>query len=265
MKNGLIIFLIILLVIIIGGLIAFLVLCLNGNINLKSGFLHWGGKKSENLIYEQTYNIDDIKLINVKQDAGDVIFENNTDNNIKVEVYGENKSDVEVSLNNGELYVNYVGENNHVWIFNFGNTYGDIKIYVPSSYAEKIKINNDAGEVKIKNLEKAEADIDCDAGNVEIDRIKNATIKCDAGNVKIDYILNKCNIKVDAGNLRINNVQLAEDSNIKASMGNVRIKNTSGIHVEGHVSMGKCRINNNNVNSSVKLYIEANMGNIEVN
>lgn len=265
MRKGLIIFLILLLVIIVGGLIAFLVLCLNGNINLKSVFIHWGGKKSENLIYEQNYNVDDIKLINVNQDAGDIIIENTEENNIKVEVYGENQNDVEVSLNNNELYINYVGENNKVWFFNFGSTYGDIKIYIPSSYSEKIKINNDAGEVIIKNLENAEADIDCDAGNVEIDRIKNAIIKCDAGNVEIDYILNKCNIKVDAGNLRINNVQLAEDSSIKASMGNVRIKNINDIHVEGHVSMGNCRINNNNTNSSIKLYIEASMGNIEVN
>lgn len=265
MRKGLIIVLISLLVIIVAGLITFLVLCLNGNIDLKNGFLHFGANKSENLIYENTYNLDDIQLINVKQNAGDIIFENINENNIRVEVYGENESDVEVSLTNNELYVNYVGNNNRVWIFNFGGTYGDVKIYVPSSYSKQIKINNDAGEVKIKNLENAEADIDCDAGNVEIDRIKNATIKCDAGNVEIDYILNKCNIKVDAGNLRINNVQLAEDSTIKANMGNVKIKNAKDTHIVGHVNLGHCRINENNRNSSVTLRIDADMGNIDVN
>ena len=56
MRNkGLIIFLIILLLIIIGTLISFLVLCLNGTIDFHNFKISFGTRKSENLIFNETY------------------------------------------------------------------------------------------------------------------------------------------------------------------------------------------------------------------
>ena len=84
MGKKLIIFLIVLLAIIIGGLITLLVLCLNGTIDIHNFRINFGGRKSENLAYSQTYDIETVNTINIKQDAGDIIFENCEENSIKV-------------------------------------------------------------------------------------------------------------------------------------------------------------------------------------
>ena len=96
MRNrGIIIFLIILLTIIIVALTSFLVLCLNGTIDFHNFKISFGTRKSENLIFNETYDIETINMIDIKQDAGDIIFENSEENNIKVEIYGENSEDFE--------------------------------------------------------------------------------------------------------------------------------------------------------------------------
>ena len=259
MRNkGLIIILIILLLIIVGGLIAFLVLCLNGSISLKD--FHIGGRKSDNLLYNEKYSIEEITSIDVTHDAGDVIFENIEENNIKVEVYGENKEDVELSLHNNKLTINYKNKNHGL----FNNVYGDIKLYVPSIFFGNIKINNDAGEIKIADFENADFNIDCDAGNVDIGKIKGINAKCDAGNLKIDSISEKCDIRLDAGNLKINKITLKEDSKIKTDMGNVDINEANNIYIDADVDLGKCNISNNNRNAEVTLKIDCDMGNVNV-
>ena len=36
------------------------------------------------------------------------------------------------------------------------------------------------------DLQNASVDIDCDAGDVKLEKIKNATINCDCGNITIN-------------------------------------------------------------------------------
>lgn len=264
MKNkGLIITLIILLVIVIALLIGFLVLCLTGNISFKGGF-RIGMKKGDQLIYNEVYDIQTVKMIDINQDAGDIIFENTEENNIRVEVYGEKKSDAEVSLISNELKIKFNNGNNGWHFFNFGGVSGDIKIYIPSTYAGNIKIKNDAGDIRLVNLENSNMDIDCDAGNIEIDKAKDAVVKCDAGNLEIGTILNKCNIKVNSGNVHIEKVKLKEDSKIKVDMGNVSIDEAEDIYVDAEVDLGKCNINRNNRNAEVALKIHCDLGDINV-
>lgn len=264
MKNkGLIITLIVLLAIIIAVLVTFLVLCINGTINFNGGF-HFGFRKVDTIIYEETYKMDETNLIEVKQKAGDIIFENSNDDNIKVVVYGEDKSDAEVSLANNELKIEYKAEGKGGWLFGWGRTQGDVKIYIPTSYAKNIKINDDAGDIKLANLENSNVDIDCNAGDVKIDRVKNLTAKCDAGNIEINNLLNKCNIKLNAGNLKIENTQINEDSNIKANMGNVKIRGLNDIYVDAKADLGNCKVQKSNRSSNVTLKIECNMGNVKV-
>lgn len=264
MKNrGIIIFLIILLTIIIAALTSFLVLCLNGTIDLRNFNINFGSRKSENLIYNKDFDIETINFIDIKHDAGDVIFENSEENNIKVEIYGENSEDFEVELNENELKIDYT-KNNKGGFFNFGKVTGDIKVFVPETFKGNIKIENDAGKVKAKKIGEANIDIDCDAGNVDIKEINQAKIKCDAGNVKIGKVLGQCDIKLNCGNLHVEKMEIKENSTIETDMGNVDIDETKDINVMGHVDLGKCNISNNNTKSNVILKIDSDMGNINV-
>lgn len=261
MKNrGLIITAIILLSIVIFFLVMFLVLYLGGKINLR--FTMFGlNSKSTNVIYDNIFELENIKNINIKQDAGDILIQETSNDYIQVVLYGEDKEDAKVDLNNGILSI----DNTHKRIRIFGGRKNDIIIYMPSTYSNEIKIKNNYGECEVIDLENATMDIDCDAGNVELGKVKNAIIKCDLGDVEIEEILNKCDIKADCGNIKIDTISIKEDSNIKANLGNIDINNTNDIYIESDVDLGKVKINNNNRNSSVTLKIDADCGNVKVN
>ncbi len=264
MKNKkIIVALIILLSIIIFFLVMFLVMCLTGRINYTNGILFFGTKKSNNIIFDKTYSIEDINNINIRQDSGDVIFKETLEDNIKVVVYGENESDVDVNLNQNNLSINNMN-NKKFTFFSFGIMAKDIVVYVPSTYNKEIKIKNDYGNCEMLDLENAIVDIDCDCGNVKLGKIKNAIVKCDLGNTEIKEILNKCDIKADCGNVEIDTISIQENSTIKVDLGNIDINKTDDIYIESNVDLGKTNINQNNRNSEITLKINCDCGNVTI-
>lgn len=265
MKNkGLIITLIILLSIIIFFLVMFLVMYLKGGMSFKNGIFSIGSK-STNIIYDKQFELEDIKDIDIKQDAGDIIIKESENDSVKVVLYGENEGDAQVELNNGKLTIDNTHNRRSFVFFNFGVTKNDIIIYVPSNYSNDIKIKNDYGECEITDLENATVNINCDAGNVEIGKIRNATIKCDYGNIEIKEIINKCDIKADCGNIQIDTISIKENSSIKADLGNIDINNTNDIYIDADVDLGKTNINKNNRNANVTLKVNCDCGNVTIN
>lgn len=259
-NNGLIITAIILLSIVVFLLVMFLVMCLTGRISFR-GIMFGIGSKSTNVIYDNQFELEDIKNIEIREDAGDIIIKEASEDYIKVVLYGDDSNDAKVDLNNGKLDI----DNTHKRTRIFGGRKNEIIIYMPSSYSNEIKVKNDYGNCEITDLENATVDIDCDAGNVEIGKIKNATIKCDYGNIEAKEILNKCEIKADCGNIKIDRISIQENSNIKANLGNVDINNTNDIYIEADVDLGKTNINNNNRNSNITLKVDCDCGNITIN
>lgn len=263
-SKGLIITLIILLSIIIFFLVMFLVMYLNGNISFKNGIFNIGSK-SKNIIYDKQFELENIKDIDIKQDAGDILFKETTEDYIKVVLYGEDEKDAHVELTNGKLTIDNTHNRRNFGFLNFQTTKNDIIIYVPSSYSNNVNIKNDYGECELADLENATVNIDCDAGNVELGKIRNANIKCDYGNIEIKEVMNKCDIKADCGNIQIDTISINEDSSIKADLGNVDINNTNDIYVDAVVSLGKININNNNRNANVTLKVNCDCGNVTIN
>lgn len=263
MKNkGLIITLIILLTIVVFFLIMFLVSYLRGKIGFGSEIFGIG-KKSKQIMVRETFALEEIKKIDILQEAGDIIFKETQNDTIEVEVYGENKEDIEVSLRQGDLTIDNRNQK-HFIFFHWGGQ-NDIIVYLPSSYTNEISIENNCGNCELIDLEKASATIDCDAGNVKLGKIKNATIKCDLGNVEIKEILNQCNIKSNCGNVEISSLTLQEDSMIECDLGNVTIGKTNHIYIDAKVDLGNCNINENDRNAHVTLTIDCDCGNIDVN
>lgn len=261
MKNkGIIITLIILLSITVFFLIIFLVSYLKGGIRFTNSFAF----KSSKVILDEQFDLKEIKNIEIKQQAGDIIFKETTNDYIQVVIYGENENDAQVGLKDGQLEIEYNYKNNFVF-FNFGGTKNDIIVYIPSSYSNEIKIKNDYGKCEMIDLENAEVNIECSAGDVFLGKIKNANIRCDYGNVEIREILNKCDIKADSGNIKIDKVSIQEDSTIKADFGNVDIGNTNDIYIDTEVDLGNTNINNNNRYSQITMKIKCDCGNITIN
>lgn len=260
-NNGLIITLIILLTIIIFCLIMFLVYCLNGRTNFNIfGF----GTKSDNVVFDKAFEMEKINSIEIKQDAGDIIIKETTNDYIQAVIYGNNNDKPKVNLNENKLEIDY--SNNKFFTFlSFGVRKNDIVLYIPTSYSNEIKVKNDYGNCEITDLENATVDIDCDAGNVELGKIKNATIKCDCGNIEIDEILNKCNLKSDCGNVSIDKLLINEDSKIKVDLGNVSIKETNDVCIDADVDLGKSNVNRNNLKANVTLKVDCDCGNVNIN
>ena len=114
------------------------------------------------------------------------------------------------------------------------------------------------------DLKNVTVNIDCDCGDVKIGAIENATIKCDYGNIEIKEIVNKCDIKANCGNIKIDTISIKENSTIKADLGNVDIKKSNDIYIDANVDLGKTNINQNNRNSNITLKINCDCGNITI-
>lgn len=265
MKNkGFIITLIILLSIIVFFLVMFLVMSLKGGTNFRNGIFSIGSK-STNIIYDKQFELENIKNIAIKQDAGDVIVKESEGDYIQVVLYGENERDAQVELNSGKLSIDNTHQRRSFVFFNFGVAKNDIIIYIPSNYENEIKVNNDYGKCEMANFENATVNIDCNAGDVELGKIKNAVLKCDYGNIDIKEILNKCDIEADCGNVKIDTLSIKEDSSIKADLGNVDINNANDIYIDANVDLGNANINKNNRNAEITLKVHCNCGNVTIN
>lgn len=257
-KTGIII-LLILLSFIIFSLTMFLVSYLCGGENTMIGW----GIKSKNIIFNRSYTLEEIQDIDIKQDMGDIIFKETSSDKIEVIIYGENENDVDVNLDYNKLLIDY-HRKNRFFFFNFGFTKSNIIVYLPEKYDRSISIQNDLGNCEIANLENISIDVNCNAGDVKVGRVKNADIQCDLGKVEASEILNRCNISVNSGNVKIDRLSIQENSFIKADLGNVTIGQINDIYVDGKVDLGNCTINGSNRSSDITLKIECDCGNISV-
>lgn len=262
MKNKpLIITLIVILSIIAILLTAYLVFALTtGNTFFYNNYFGIG--KTKNVIFDNVYQAKDIVNLEVISSAGDVNILESTDDNIRVMAYGRNSNDIEVSTNNGNLKVNF---SEKVHFINFGFDIKDIVIYVPKNYSNNMKIDINYGDLKIDNFENATVDIKQDCGDIDIQTIKNATIKSSYGNIKANTILNKCNIDLSCGDVKIQNLEINENSLIKNDLGDIKIENTNDIFIDAKVDLGDIKIDRNNRTAETVLQVENSCGDIKIN
>lgn len=272
MKNkGLIITLIVFLVLLIVSLIILMVKMMNGNL-----FLMFNHQVSKQKIIEETYDIMDI---DINSKVADIHIIENTENNIKVIVYSEQKR-TQVEVNNNKLVIT---SNSKKCIGFCINTKIDkVELYIPNNYKNSIMINDDVGDIKVGKFNDLVLNITTDAGDIDIASIKKANIKSDAGDIDIENIdsiiidtdagdidiesVNKyLNIKADAGDIKINNVNLTKNSKIKTDAGDIKINKTNDIYINAKTDVGDTKINNNNRKSDIELNIKTDVGDIKVN
>lgn len=260
MKNKMpIIFLLILISIIIFCLVMFLVIYLSKGMD---GMISIGNV-SENIILEKNLEMSNIENIEINQDYGDVKFEESEDNNIKVKIYGKDEKDAKVELMNNKLKIENINRRKFALI-NLGTRKSEIIVYLPKNYSKDIDIKVNCGNATLENTDNANIKVECNAGNVKLKKAKNANIKCDLGDVKAEEILNKCDIEVDCGNVKIEKLTLNEDSKIKLNLGDVKIDQINEIYIEADTDLGKTNINENYRNSETTLKIKVDCGNINV-
>lgn len=260
MKNkGLIISLIIILFVIIIGLIAWLYLSLSGKFNFTKL-----GKKSNEVIFDTSYELETVESLEIISDLGDVKFEESMDDKIRVIAYGENNEDLRVSSENNRLKIDYSNYTNSGFGFNFNFCTNDIIVYIPQNYDKEINLELAYGDVEIIDLENATINIKEDCGDIKLGKVKNLSVENDYGDVKIESILNKFSIDSDCGDVKIDSIAIKEDSSIKSSYGDVKIGETNDIFIDSKVDLGEVKVAKNNRYSEVTLTIEADCGDVKV-
>ena len=72
-------------------------------------------------------------------------------------------------------------------------------------------------------------------------------------------------IKEDCGDVKIDSLNLKENSSIHNSYGDIKIGSTNEIYINAKTSLGDTKINNNYQKSYVTLTIDNSCGDIRVN
>lgn len=260
-NRSLIITSIVLLIITIILLTVFLIFAVSGK-----GFVfnnHNFGKRIENVLHDETYEKDLVKKVEISSTAGDVSIVESTDNNVRVIVKGQNPDYVKVNLENDKLKIDIL-EEPHKFI-NFGFYMYDMIVYIPKDYSDEISIDVDYGDIKVGNFENATLNVIEDFGDIQIEKAKNITLKSSYGDVKIGTILNKCDIDLSCGDIKIQDMQIKANSTIESNLGDVKIANIEDVYVDAEVSLGDIKINENNRHSEIILKIKNDCGDVKVN
>lgn len=258
-KTG-IILAIILLSILILALIVFFVNCL---ITGRAFTVSWNVFLTDNtnVVLDETVPLGDITDINLSQNFGDIHIQKSVDDAIHIQAYGKSADELDWSVSGNHLTIQSKKNTLHsFWRMNKS----DLILSLPSSYAHKITVKADCGTCYVEDFANASFHIDCDAGNMEMGKVKNITATCDCGNIEIREITNQCNLKVNAGNVHVQKLDIQEDSSIKADMGNVTIEEISDIYIDAKVDLGNSNIRHNNRSSDITLTVNCDCGNITI-
>ena len=190
------------------------------------------------------------------------IEENTDDQKVKVLVYGEQNRQIDVSVDNGKLKIDNTKSKRVV--FSFNNHIDEITVYLPRNYNKEINVKSDYGNVDMIDLENATINIEESCGDINLGKVKNLQIDSDYGSIDVDTVLNKLDIEIDCGDLKIKNIELKENSKIKNDLGDVKIGNTNDIYIDANVDLGEYKINKNNRYAESTLKIDVNCGDIKV-
>ncbi len=262
MKNkGWIIAMIIFWIILIIFLIAFLSYVILNNTNIPIGI--YNTSNNSEIICNENYDLEFINNIEILVSAGKLKIEENTDDQkVKVLVYGDQNRQIDVSVDNGKLKIDNTKSKRVV--FSFNNHIDEITVYLPRNYNKEINVKSDYGNVDMIDLENATINIEESCGDINLGKVKNLQIDSDYGSIDVDTVLNKLDIEIDCGDLKIKNIELKENSKIKNDLGDVKIGNTNDIYIDANVDLGEYKINKNNRYAESTLKIDVNCGDIKV-
>ena len=142
-------------------------------------------------------------------------------------------------------------------------------------------IDLNAGNIELSRADiKSDFELDCSAGNVELESCtaQKLNMSVDAGNIDVGYcIASEVYMSVDAGNIEWRG-DIEENINVDSNMGNVTIRmpgNTDDYNIYADSDLGSITLNDKeysgldktisiNNNASKKINVESDLGNIEI-
>ena len=251
-------------------------------------------KTNDELVTEEVYyNI--FNELDIETKMTDIYIKQNTENNIKVIVYGE-KDYIKLSEKNNKLFIDINPKN--IIAFDFYKCISKIELYLPVGYSNLIRIVNEFGNIEIENFENATFDIEQEYGNFignnvsfvklvngygDVDIKKSIKTRVDAkhgdvtigdandlivenefGDIIVENVFEHLKLYTENGDIKVNNLVLEKDSFIDANYGDIIIGKTNEIYINAKTDRGKKKINNNYKKADIILKIHNKDGNINV-
>lgn len=289
MKNrGMIIMVIIALTIIAVLLLSFMIYVISGK------HINRFAKISDEKIVDEIYD-NKFDNITINSDAADVEIVSSEDEEFHLVIYG--KKDL-VHTSNTEDTLDIDIKLSKCFGICFNVTMSKVILYVPTRYDGKMEVSNKYGDIQIGNFEAADvtldascgdikvhslkkADINNSYGNIEVENVEDATVNASCGDIDIgtiesgkiknslgDITIGQVNYMIDidedCGNVKIDYINLHEDSQISNALGDIRIGQTNEIYIDANTSLGDVKIQNNYHQSDYTLKIRNNAGDITV-
>lgn len=215
-KKGAIITIILsfIIIFILGGILIFSIVNKNSIFNF-NGIEFSINSSSDKEVTEQKHSLQDINLIDINLDVGDITIKETENNEIKIiqttNYNGEDKRELEISTNGNTLKIE---RKNSKFIDKIGsNKYIDLEIYMPLNYNKDLSINSAVGDIDIEtkfDLNKLE--INLAVGDIEF---------------KEDVKANDLNISSSVGDIEMQNIDV-KNYNINCTLGDKEIKGIVG-------------------------------------
>ena len=217
---------------------------------------------STNLALENEYAIDGLEKVDINVKAGKVSIYSTENDAATLKFYAKDEDDATVNNDGKTLKIKDDSEECHFFCVGWEGV--SVELYLPSTYAGEIKVDNNFGRVRIEDFADASLDVDSSAGDVELGTAKNINADLSMGKLTVKDCLGQIRISNSMGDVEIESLHLTADSDINLSMGNIRIDHVGDVRVNADVDMGNKNINGGNDDATVKLRIDNSMGNISV-
>lgn len=272
--------------IILASILVFIIISLTGVLvyALSGHSFYWGFFNIDNtreLLVSEEYLANDVEKINVNTKEADVKFIPKAIDKIVVRIYGKNKSEAKVNLDNHTLNVDYnttfvcfafCFESSYVEIeipeeyigdFNVNSISGEITL--PTTWSRNVKLKTVSGDIDLGSLgDYGKAEIETTSGDINVIKADNLSAKTISGDVKITSIVYSLDITTTSGDILVDDVSLFTDSKIKSTSGDVKIRKINDVYVEAKTTSGDINIRNNNRMSSTVLTVTTVSGDVEV-
>lgn len=199
-------------------------------------------------VFDQSYNPDEIKNIEIDNNAGDITIKNSTDGKIRVTASGITENEFSAEADGSTLNIsNKIETRRDFFIFGAIKNDIDMVLYLPEGL-ESLNIKSSFGDVEIENK-----------------LITNLTIDNDMGNIEAERLGGSFDLNTNMGNIEIEEINITADSKATTNMGNIDIEKTNEINIYAKTSMGDSDVKDNTPTADIILTAETDMGNIEIN
>jgi len=257
-NKGVKIFLIVILTVIAIILINFMVVKI-ANKDYKVAFFSIGNKTEK--IFEEEYDINEIKNINVSASSSNVKFIEGSQEKVKVTAYGSKDESINAKLDGDTLDIKKENKVIHIFML-FAWYKEEIIVELPKDFEGNIKTVVSSGSIEVMDLDNTNLTLGATSGSIHCGNMKNGDIKTSSGNIYVGSG-NEVNLRATSGGIKAENIN---KGTVNTTSGSIKIETLEKGEVKassGSVLIGKLGEGNINTTSGAIRLEELGIGEVK--